>query len=72
MGYFKEVNSMRKECARIQERTCKKCSACEKCEFYKEPQDQYLLPYGYGMWGGQIRDMLPHGKRYYMGIDLSK
>ena len=63
---------MRKECARIQEGTCKKCSACEKCKFYKEPQDQYLLPYGYGMWGGQIRDMLPHGKRYYMGIDLSK
>lgn len=63
---------MKEKCARIQEGTCKKCSACDVCEFYKEPGNKYLLPYGCGMWGGQIRDMLPHGERYYMGIDLNK
>lgn len=29
-------------------------------------RNQGQLPYGYGIWGGQIRDMLPHGRRYYM------
>ena len=24
------------------------------------------LPAGYRIWGGQIRDALPHGARYYM------
>ena len=54
---------MKEECARIQEGSCKKCSACDVCKFYKKPENKYLLPYGSGMWGGQIRDMLPHGKR---------
>lgn len=26
----------------------------------------HVLPYGYSIWGGQIRDSLPHGRRYYM------
>lgn len=25
------------------------------------------LPYGYRMWGGELRDDLPHGARYYLG-----
>ena len=24
------------------------------------------IPYGYQMWGGQLRDALPHGRRWYM------
>lgn len=24
------------------------------------------IPYGYQMWGGQLRDVLPHGRRWYM------
>ena len=34
---------MKEECARIQEGTCKKCSACDVCEFYKEPENKYLM-----------------------------
>lgn len=31
------------------------CSACSD-----------HVPYGYAVWGGQLRDKLPHGARYYM------
>lgn len=24
------------------------------------------VPYGYSLWGGELRDNLPHGRRYYM------
>ena len=27
--------------------------------------DNYV-PYGYTVWGGELRDALPHGARYYM------
>lgn len=30
------------------------------------PSQQNQIPYGYGIWGGQLRDRLPHGRRYYM------
>lgn len=62
---------MEKECLRISEGTCKKCSACGKdCEYYKPSVSakENHLPYGYIMWGGKVRDSLPHGSRYYMGL----
>ena len=55
---------MEKECLRISEGTCKKCSACGKdCEYYKPSVSvkENHLPYGYIMWGGEVRDSLPHG-----------
>lgn len=24
------------------------------------------VPYGYSLWGGELRDNLPHGRRYYI------
>ena len=24
------------------------------------------LPYGYNIWGGEVRDLLPHGARHYV------
>jgi hypothetical protein len=56
------------ECKRIEDGTCKKCSACGiDCKYYipKEKADN-AFGYGYGMWGGRIVDLLPHGARYYM------
>lgn len=55
-----------KECKKIAEGTCKKCSACGKdCKYY-QPEEEDIIPYGYGLHGGQVRDMLPHGARYYL------
>ena len=63
-----------KECKRIAEGTCKKCSACGKdCKYYiPEKETSNVLGYGYGIWGGEIRDMLPHGSRYYINGKRSK
>lgn len=61
---------MEKECLRIAEGTCKKCTACGKdCKYYKPsiPVEEECLPYGYKIWGGELRNTLPHGARYYMG-----
>lgn len=30
------------------------------------PEATTAIPYGYTMWGGQLRDNLPHGRRWYM------
>ena len=30
------------------------------------PSNSNGIGYGYTMWGGQIRDALPHGRRWYM------
>ena len=57
---------IRKECVRISEGICKKCSACDVCELYKQPKEESKLPFGFGIWGGQIRDLLPHSTRYYL------
>lgn len=55
-----------KECLRISEGTCKKCTACgQDCIYYK-PQNENDFPYGYIMFGGELRDILPHGSRYYI------
>jgi hypothetical protein len=62
-------------CKRIAWGTCKKCSACgNDCQYYipeekKEEKNQNqkeTLGYGYGIWGGRIVDILPHGARYYI------
>ena len=66
---------MEKECLRISEGTCKKCSACGKdCEYYKPSVSvkENHLPYGYIMWGGEVRDSLPHGKPLLYGIEAMK
>ena len=34
----------------------------EATEMCAEPR----VPYGYQMWGGELRDVLPHGARYYI------
>lgn len=60
---------MEKECLRISEGTCKKCSACgSDCQYYKPSVtiNENILPYGYRMVNGEMRDTLPHGRRYYM------
>ena len=55
-----------KECKRIAEGTCKKCSACGyDCKYYI-PEDDSSFGYGYGLWGGKIVDLLPHSARYYL------
>lgn len=45
-------------CAHIAEGTCKQCSACESCEYYRPvPQKQdfvQLSPWEY-VWGGCVR-----------------
>lgn len=58
------------ECKRIADGTCKKCSACgTECEYYiPTPKQEYSLGYGYFFSGGKVRDMLPHGARYYFGL----
>lgn len=57
---------MSEECLKIQAGTCSKCSACGiGCKHY-EPKKEVRFPYGYTMWGGQMRESLPHGARYYM------
>lgn len=55
----------RNDCIRIKEGTCKICSACDVCELYKQPKED-KLPFGTRIWGGEIRDILPHGTRYYL------
>ena len=39
---------------------------CKGRETKREEKKQEY-PYGYTMWGGQLRDTLPHGARYYLG-----
>lgn len=31
-----------------------------------DPPTRSAVPYGYTLWGGQLRDTLPHGRRWYM------
>lgn len=30
------------------------------------------VPYGFTVWGGELRDSLPHGARYYMKRGIKK
>lgn len=66
--YVMEAKSQ-KPCKRIEAGTCRECSACgEHCEYYiPEDKKEYSFGYGYGIWGGRIIDLLPHGTRYYHG-----
>lgn len=32
----------------------------------KKITEEPVIPYGYTLWGGQLRDSLPHGRRWYM------
>ena len=32
----------------------------------KKMPEEPVIPYGYTLWGGQLRDALPHGRRWYM------
>lgn len=38
----------------------------EREVIYVEEVKSVRLPYGYRMWGGELRDDLPHGARYYL------
>lgn len=38
----------------------------EAKEVFAQSLPSPSMPYGYSIWGGQIRDSLPHGRRYYM------
>lgn len=58
-----------KECKRIAEGTCKKCSACgDNCECYipEDNKKENTLGYGYSMCRGKVVDLIPNGVRYYM------
>lgn len=63
-------SKFQESCKRIASGTCKRCSACgESCEYYipeETKKNEHSFGYGYGIWGGRIIDLLPHGARYYM------
>lgn len=54
-------------CKRIVSRECLQCSACDECEFFIATIAS--IPYTY-MWGGEMRDSLPHGARHYMDKNI--
>ena len=51
-------------CERIISGECRQCSACDDCELFVA-NSAPITAYTH-MWGGEIRDSLPHGARHYM------